>query len=162
MADTDLDLNVTATPLSSARQVRSTLGKPRAKVTANGTPLRWSMVEVVNTANHQSDSFMVRLPLFDPKAAFDWAWWASQAPVEIEISVGFADQAGASTALTRLILGKVERVDLVPLPHGFGSARGSKGGHGAFVELTGGDYSRALMNSQVSQEFVGNDLTPSQ
>ncbi len=138
---------------------KSSLRRPRAKVTANGTPLRWQRVEVVNTANHQADQFVVELPLFDPKAANDWKWWASTSPIEIEISVGFEDEKGSLGQLAPLVTGPADRVEMLPLSAN-AAARG--GGRGAMLSVSGSDYSTALMNSTLTNQYEGQALTPNQ
>jgi hypothetical protein len=134
----------------------SIVRKPRARITANQIPISYERVEVVNTFDHQSDSFTVHLPLFDQNAALDWTWWAAQPDIEIAVSVGFADEQGNLGALTQLIVGPVERVELVPLPEARAHSQFSD--QGAYLAVTGGDYSRAFMNSPITTEELGQNL----
>lgn len=140
---------------------QSIVRKPRARVTANGIAIRWRRIEAVNNNNHHSDSFVVTLPLFDPTAAVDWTWWAAQPDIEIEIAVGFEDERGAIGQLSTILVGPADKIELVPYPRQSGD-RGIADGRGAFLEIHGGDYSRALMNSPITSEQIGRNLTSAQ
>ena len=163
---------------------RSYARKPRGRVTANGTPLRFTKFEVIQNNNHGTDTFQVELPLFDPKAPHDWTWWADQTDIEIEVSVGFEQQDGSVGSWQSLIVGPVDAVAMAPLSYGhnqgggggsgvnvrsavgYGGAIRHEGGPahpmGAVLTIRGRDYSGQLQDSQMSQQFIGNDLSAAQ
>lgn len=153
---------------------------PRAVVTANGVALRISQFEVVQNGHKASSEFSVTLPLFDPRAPYDWIWWADETDVEISISIGFADINGNIGQLTQLIVGPVDAFDMAPLPSSLshvgggtsgalGSGVGSGGegrtahdtGSGASLVIRGRDYSGTLMDSPVSLNVAGQQVTTS-
>ena len=163
--------------------VQPIVRKPRGKVTANGALLRFTKFEVIQNNNHATDTFQVELPLFDPQAPFDWMWWADQTDIEIEISVGFEQSDGSVGLWTSLILGPVDSIAMAPLSYGhnqgggggqgsnvkaavgYGGAIKHEGGpahpEGAVLTIRGRDYSGQLQDSQMSQQFIGNDLSAS-
>ncbi len=156
------------------------LRHPIGKVTANGTALHFTSFEVIQNAHHASDTFQVIIPLFDPKAPFDWVWWADQTDIEIEIMIGLADDNGNPGTMTSLIVGPVDAVAMAPLSYGYNQGGGRRGpsaevGAGGLVAHAGGpshptgsvltirgrDYSGQLQDSQMSQQFTGNNLSAS-
>jgi phage protein D len=162
----------------------SAVRKPRGKVTANGTPLRFSKFEVIQNNNHGTDTFQVELPLFDPKAPFDWKWWSDQTDIEIEVAVGFEQADGSTGSWQSLIVGPVDAIAMAPLSYGHNQGGGSSHssntraavGYGGVIQHEGGpahpegsvltirgrDYSGQLQDSQMSQQFTGNDLSAAQ
>jgi hypothetical protein len=167
---------------SNQGELRSKVRWPRGKVTVNGKPLRFVQIEVIQNAHHEADSYDVQAPLFDPdQTEMDWKFWASQADIEVEISIGFApDENSQVSNWTRLIVGPVDAVSMSPVaygPHSTVAQRGrteiGRGGmlpnesspahpFGAMLQIRGRDYSGQLIDSEVSSEMVSGKLTSKQ
>ncbi len=147
-------------------------------MTANGAELRFTRFQVIQNGHDAADSFQVELPRNDPQAPHDAKWWSEQTEVEVEISVGFADDDGKVGKWTSLIIGPVDAIADAPISFGThsggstGSARANVGrggmvaheggpAHpmGGVLTIRGRDYSGQLIASGVSAEYVSGKLT---
>lgn len=158
----------------------SIVRKPRGKVTANGKLIPYTRFEVIQNANHASDSYQVEMPLFDPAAPYDWAWWSDETDIEVEISLGFEQQDGSVNTWTSMIVGPVDAVAMAPLSYGHNQGGGQRPGSaaakvgaggmvaheggpahpgGSVMTIRGRDYSGQLQDSAVSQQFAGGKIT---
>lgn len=153
---------------------------PRAKVTVNGTIFPFESFTVILNGHQAAGSFDIEAPLFNSASPYDWKWWATNLDIEIEISIGFANQNGQVSSWTSLIIGPVDAVALAPSSFGAHASLANRartevgsGGMirnegspphptGSVLSIRGRDYSGALMDSHVSQQNVAGQLPTQQ
>jgi len=122
-------------PNAVASQVR----QPGARVTVNGIVVPWTEWTVTNVSHFSADTFAVTLAVKTLPAGVDPAWWATTDAATVEIAAGFADESGEISALTSLIVGRVDEVELCPLER--------------TLRLTGRDLSSRLIDAKTAEKF---------
>jgi phage protein D len=127
----------------------STSQQPRGMVYANGEMLKGLLsFQVDNNGYFQADTFTVTLALAEQSASRDFAWWAVQEKMEIELLAGFPDDPGSFSRddLTSYLTGYVDDLEVDPLS--------------GLIVLTGRDLTSELIDYKRTLTFVG-ELTAS-
>lgn len=92
--------------------------RPRGAVFANGERLRGVVgFEVDNNTFYQADTFRLTLCLSEQPPNRDWAWWADQKEVEIELLAGYPETPDAFSRedLDSLLIGNVDDIEFDPI-----------------------------------------------
>lgn len=73
--------------------------------------------EVDNNSFYQADTFHITLCLSAQPASRNWAWWASQVDIELEMLVGYPanPQQFDRSDLTSLLIGEVDDIEIDPV-----------------------------------------------
>ncbi len=119
--------------------IQSAARQPRARVKVNGTIAPGLFeAEVDNNNLYQADSFRVELALSAQTPDMNWAWWASQTVLEVEVFMGFPADPNqySETDLTSYILGLTDSIEIDPLADR--------------IVLTGRDYTSVFLDSKIS------------
>jgi phage protein D len=92
--------------------------RPRGAVFANGERLQGVVgFEVDNNTFYQADTFRLTLCLSKQPANRNWAWWADQREIEIELLAGYpaTPEAFAREDLQSLLIGNVDDIEFDPI-----------------------------------------------
>jgi phage protein D len=92
--------------------------RPRGAVFANGERLQGVVsFEVDNNTYYQADTFRLTLCLSEQPPNRDWAWWAEQKEVEIELLAGYPETPDAFSRedLDSLLIGNVDDIEFDPI-----------------------------------------------
>lgn len=123
--------------------------QPRALIRVNGNIVSgWTGFEVTNNSLYKADEFEATLSLRNSAPGLDWAWWASQQVLTVEIFAGVPQDPARydSNDLTQLIVGNADQVDTDPVE--------------GTIHLTGRDHTALLIDTKSDQKY--QNLTSSQ
>ena len=118
------------------------LRQPRALVFANGKPVSGLVdFEVENNTFYQADTFRVQLALSNQPKETDFAFWAGQKKITLEVYAGFPRDAENYTKaeLELLITGECDDIEINPVRDE--------------IVLSGRDFTNRLIDSQTSEKF---------
>lgn len=129
-------------------QIASWASQPRGIALANGTRLVGvSSFEIDNNSFYQADTFRLILALSAQPASSDWAFWASQVDIEVELLVGYpATEQYDKADLVSMVIGDVDDIHIDPL-------------HDEIV-MTGRDLTARLVDNKTTEKYP--NLTASQ
>lgn len=122
-------------PDSSARQ-------PRGLAIVNGQLVTGLVsFEVDQNSFYQADTFRATIALSAQPAATNWAWWASQTKLVMELFAGFPVDPDNYTKsdLGSLILGNVDDIEIDPVADE--------------ITLSGRDFTSQFIDAQTSEKF---------
>lgn len=124
---------------------------PRAKILISGVNFtNWETVTVTKNSHYVSDNWEISAPINGLSSPMDAAFFATQSDLTADIQVGFSNPDGSAGAMTSLVTGLVDAIDL-----DFVTADSQQ-----MLKIRGRDYSGALIDSVVTQNYI--NLTSSQ
>lgn len=115
---------------------------PRAIVLLGGVRASGLLeAEVDNNSLYQADAFRVVLSLSQQPPAMNWAWWADQTEVVVEVFLGVpADpQTFSEKDLTSYIVGRTDGIEIDPAQQ--------------LITLTGRDFTSVFIDSKTAEKF---------
>lgn len=97
--------------------------------------------EVDQNSFYQSDTFKATIALSAQPEATNWAWWASQTKLVLELFAGFPDDPDHYTKsdLSSLIVGNVDDIEIDPVADE--------------ITLSGRDFTSKFIDAQTSEKF---------
>lgn len=122
-------------PVAESRQ-------PRGLAIINGQVVTGLVsFEVDSNSYYQADTFRATIALSAQPAATNWAWWASQTKLVLELFAGFpVDPDNYSKSdLGSLILGNVDDIEIDPVADE--------------ITLSGRDFTSKFIDAQTSEKF---------
>lgn len=128
--------------------IESTARNPRGLVQINGQSIPWMSFEVDNNNFYLADTFHIELSLSQMPQKFNFAYWASEPAILVDVYAGFPRNAEQyyPEELKKLITGQVDEIDIDPLTQ--------------IITLTGRDLTAKFIDNKTTQKF--QNLTSSQ
>jgi len=122
--------------------------RPRGMVVINDIPINWVEFEVVNNNHYQADTFRIELPISEQDEALTPQFWATEAPLLVEIFAGFPNdpESYSNEDLKSLILGEVDELEFNPQT--------------ALITLSGRNLAARFIDNKTTEGF--DNLTASQ
>lgn len=116
--------------------------QPRGLAIVNGQVIDGLVSFDVDSNNfYQADTFRATLSLSAQPQATNWAWWASQKKLIVELFAGYPTDPNnySKSDLTSLILGNVDDIDIDPVADE--------------ISISGRDFTSQFIDAQTSEKF---------
>lgn len=117
--------------------------QPRGLAIINGVTVTGLVsFDVDNNSFYQADTFRATIALSAQPQATNWAWWASQKSMALELFAGFPPDPDNYTKsdLQSLILGNIDEIEIDPVADE--------------ITVTGRDFTSKFIDAQTNEKFM--------